>query len=73
MSPLQQAFRNNNASQCGFCIPGILMASTTFLNRRETPTKDEIVQGLSGNLYRCTGYESIVNAIAESAAATKES
>jgi len=72
LNPLQQAFHNNNASQCGFCIPGILMASVPFLNRSDTPTRDEIVQGLSGNLCRCTGYESIVNAIAEAAAATKE-
>lgn len=73
LNPLQQAFHNNNASQCGFCIPGILMASTPFMNRPDTPTRDEIIQGLSGNLCRCTGYESIVNAIAEAAAATKES
>jgi carbon-monoxide dehydrogenase small subunit len=73
LSPLQKAFRNHNASQCGFCIPGILMAAAPFLHRSEPATKEEIVQGLSGNLCRCTGYESIVGAIAEAAAATKES
>ncbi|WP_426245011.1 (2Fe-2S)-binding protein [Nocardioides sp. LHG3406-4] len=73
LSPLQQAFRANNASQCGFCIPGILMASVPFLNRPDDTDRDEIVRGLAGNLCRCTGYESIVDAIAEAAHATKES
>lgn len=72
LNPLQHAFRRNNASQCGFCIPGILMASVPFLNRPDATSRDEIVRGLAGNLCRCTGYESIVDAIAEAATATKE-
>ena len=73
LHPLQEAFRRNNASQCGFCIPGILMASVPLLDRAEEMSRDEIVRGLAGNLCRCTGYESIVNAIAEAATATKGS
>ena len=70
--PLQEAFRRNNASQCGFCIPGILMAAVPLVDRLEPPTRDEVIRGLAGNLCRCTGYESIVTAIIEAAAATKE-
>lgn len=71
--PLQNAFRNHNASQCGFCIPGILMAATALVSGPEPPTSDEIVSGLAGNLCRCTGYESIVAAIAEAAESTARS
>ncbi|MDQ6526508.1 (2Fe-2S)-binding protein [Nocardioides sp. LHD-245] len=72
LHPLQEAFRNNNASQCGFCIPGILMAATAFLDRAEPPSRAEVVDGLSGNLCRCTGYESIVSAIVEAHTLNRE-
>jgi len=66
LNPLQAAFRECHALQCGFCTPGILMASTDLLSRG-TPTRDEIVDMLSGHLCRCTGYEPIVEAIARTA------
>ena len=66
LTPLQQAFRRHHALQCGFCTPGILMAATDLLTRG-TPTRDEIVDMLSGHLCRCTGYAPIVDAIEEAA------
>lgn len=70
--PLQEAFRRNNASQCGYCIPGILMASVALVGGPEVPTHQEVVDGLNGNLCRCTGYESIVKAVQEAAATMKD-
>jgi aerobic-type carbon monoxide dehydrogenase small subunit (CoxS/CutS family) len=69
LTPLQEAFRRHHALQCGFCTPGILMATLDFLARRPTPTKDEIVDLLTGHICRCTGYGPIVDAIAEVAGA----
>ena len=68
LTALQEAFRRHHALQCGFCTPGILMAATDLLGRG-TPTRDEIVDMLSGHLCRCTGYASIVAAIEEVARA----
>ena len=65
--PLQEAFRANHALQCGFCTPGILLAASDLLDRGGPPTRDEIVDMLSGHLCRCTGYEPIVDAIAQAA------
>ena len=65
LHPLQEAFRRHHALQCGFCTSGILMAATDLLEREGTPTRDELVDMLSGHLCRCTGYEPIVDAIAE--------
>ncbi len=65
LHPLQAAFREHHALQCGFCTSGILMAAADLLERSETVTRDEIVDMLSGHLCRCTGYEPIVDAIAE--------
>ncbi len=67
LSPLQEAFRRNHALQCGFCTPGILMAATELLERG-TPTREQIVDLLSGHLCRCTGYAPIIAAIEEAAA-----
>jgi aerobic-type carbon monoxide dehydrogenase small subunit (CoxS/CutS family) len=63
LHPLQEAFRAHHALQCGFCTSGILMAAADLLERNETPTREEIVDMLSGHLCRCTGYEPIVDAI----------
>ena len=63
LSPLQQAFRDHHALQCGFCTPGMLMTAVDLLRKYPLATEDEIRQGLSGNLCRCTGYEHIVRAI----------
>jgi aerobic-type carbon monoxide dehydrogenase small subunit (CoxS/CutS family) len=64
LHPLQEAFREHHALQCGFCTAGILMSAADLLERDGTPTRDEIVDMLSGHLCRCTGYEPIVDAIA---------
>ena len=70
LHPLQEAFREHHALQCGFCTSGILMAAANLLERNGTPTRDEIVDMLSGHLCRCTGYEPIVDAIAHVADAS---
>src|SRR5215210_6391215 len=62
LSPLQQSFHDRGALQCGFCTPGILVAASDLLERG-TPTRDEVVDLLSGHICRCTGYEQIVEAI----------
>lgn len=64
LSPLQEAFRRHHALQCGFCTPGILIAAMDLLSRG-SPTREEIVDLLSGHLCRCTGYAPIVDAIEE--------
>ncbi len=66
---LQEAFRRHHALQCGFCTPGILMAADDLLSRESAPIRAEIVDLLSGQLCRCTGYTPIVDAIAEVAGA----
>jgi 2-furoyl-CoA dehydrogenase 2Fe-2S iron sulfur subunit len=65
LHPLQEAFREHHALQCGFCTSGILMAAADLLEQEGTPMRDEIVEMLSGHLCRCTGYEPIVDAIAQ--------
>jgi 2-furoyl-CoA dehydrogenase 2Fe-2S iron sulfur subunit len=65
LSPLQAAFHRHHALQCGFCTPGILMAADELLARPEPPTREQIVDLLSGHLCRCTGYRPIVDAVAE--------
>jgi aerobic-type carbon monoxide dehydrogenase small subunit (CoxS/CutS family) len=67
LHPLQEAFRAHHALQCGFCTSGILMSAAELLERDGTPTREEIVDMLAGHLCRCTGYEPIVDAIAEAA------
>ena len=61
--PLQQAFMDAGAIQCGFCTPGMIMAAKALLDRNPHPTREEIRQAMSGNLCRCTGYEKIEKAI----------
>ncbi len=65
LHPLQDAFRRHNASQCGYCIPGIIMASVELVERAEPLERAEVKRLLAGNLCRCTGYETIVDAIIE--------
>ncbi len=65
--PLQQAFVEHGAVQCGFCIPGMIMAAKSLLDHNPHPTEAEIRRGISGNLCRCTGYQKIVRAIAAAA------
>jgi aerobic carbon-monoxide dehydrogenase small subunit len=64
---LQQAFLDCGAAQCGICTPGMILAALHLLNKEPSPTVEEIRQGLSGNLCRCTGYMQIFEAVAEAA------
>ena len=68
LSPLQQAFVDHNAVQCGFCTPGMLMSAHALLQRNPSPTEVEIKEALVGNLCRCTGYVRIIDAIQAAAA-----
>jgi len=63
LHPLQKAFMEHFAAQCGYCTPGMLMAAKALLDRNPHPTRAEVVEGISGNICRCTGYEPIINAI----------
>ena len=67
LHPLQKAFMDNFAAQCGYCTPGMLMAARALLDRNSNPSRDEVVEAISGNICRCTGYEPIINAILEAA------
>lgn len=69
LTDLQNAFVNKGVPQCGFCIPGVLMAASALLAENPHPTEEEIRYGIAGNLCRCTGYTTMVAAIAETAAA----
>ena len=63
LHPLQRAFINHGAVQCGFCTPGILMSARAFLNQNPNPSENHVRQAISGNICRCTGYTKIVEAI----------
>jgi aerobic-type carbon monoxide dehydrogenase small subunit (CoxS/CutS family) len=63
LSPLQRSFLDHGSFQCGFCTPGMLMSSTALLTENPKPTKEEIKEGIDGNICRCTGYNSIIRAI----------
>ena len=63
LHPLQEAFREAHAVQCGFCTPGFLMTLIPFLKENPDPTEEEIREAISGNLCRCTGYQHIVDAV----------
>ena len=63
LHPLQEAFREAHALQCGFCTPGVLMTLVPFLEENPKPTDEEIREALAGNLCRCTGYQHIVEAV----------
>jgi carbon-monoxide dehydrogenase small subunit len=63
LHPVQQAFSETGAVQCGFCTPGLIVATADLLVRNATPSDDEIREALSGNLCRCTGYEKIFDAV----------
>ena len=63
LTPLQEVMVKNNAFQCGYCAPGGILSSTELLNKNPHPDKEEIKEALSGNLCRCTGYTSIIDAV----------
>ncbi|GAA0949991.1 (2Fe-2S)-binding protein [Actinocorallia libanotica] len=75
LSPVQCAFRDHHGLQCGFCTPGLVVTATAFLRDNPDPTDEEIRDGLSGNLCRCTGYQGILKAVraaADGAVAAEE-
>jgi aerobic carbon-monoxide dehydrogenase small subunit len=67
LSPIQQAFLDGFATQCGFCTPGMIMTAEALLAENPTPTRADVVRAISGNVCRCTGYESIILAILDAA------
>jgi aerobic-type carbon monoxide dehydrogenase small subunit (CoxS/CutS family) len=69
LHPLQQAFQEAHALQCGFCTPGFLMSLEAFLRRCPDPSEDEIIEALAGNLCRCTGYTAMIEAVQSAARA----
>jgi len=72
LHPVQQAFHDNHALQCGYCTPGMIMASVDLLKQNPAPSDDEIRHGLEGNLCRCTGYQNIVRAVRQAAEKSAE-
>lgn len=71
LAPLQQAFLDGFATQCGFCTPGMIMAAEALLAENPDPTREDVVRAISGNVCRCTGYESIILAILDAAKRSK--
>jgi len=69
LHPVQQAFHEAHALQCGYCTPGFVMASVSLLSENPSPTEEQIREGLEGNLCRCTGYHNIVKAVQAAARA----
>ncbi|MBM3957356.1 MAG: (2Fe-2S)-binding protein, partial [Gemmatimonadetes bacterium] len=67
LHPIQQAFIDRGAIQCGFCTPGMVMSAKALLDENPAPTELEIRQGMAGNLCRCTGYVKIIDAVQEAA------
>ena len=71
LHPIQEAFRAHHALQCGFCTPGMVMATVALLEKNPDPTDAQVRHGLEGNLCRCTGYQNIVDAVLASAKTMK--
>jgi len=72
LHPIQEAFVESGAIQCGFCTPGMIMVSKAFLDKNPNPTKEEAKMAISGNLCRCTGYFQIIDAIMKAAEKMRE-
>ncbi|MEO0819981.1 MAG: (2Fe-2S)-binding protein [Pseudomonadota bacterium] len=72
LDPLQDAFMEHFAAQCGYCTPGMLMAAKALLARQPSPTREQVIEAISGNICRCTGYEPIVAAILDAAARRRQ-
>lgn len=68
LDPIQQSIIDNSAFQCGYCTPGIIMSAKGLLARNPSPTRDEVIEAISGNLCRCTGYARVVDAVMQVAA-----
>ncbi|MGN6460807.1 MAG: (2Fe-2S)-binding protein [Pseudolabrys sp.] len=72
LHPMQQAFSEHHALQCGYCTPGMVMTALDIIKEVPAPTRDEVAHGLHGNLCRCTGYRNIIDAVLAGAKAMKE-
>ncbi len=72
LHPMQQAFHENHALQCGYCTPGMVLAAVSLLQEHPSPTEAEVREGLEGNLCRCTGYHNIVKAVQHAARVGRE-
>ncbi|MBZ9657793.1 (2Fe-2S)-binding protein [Mesorhizobium sp. ESP-6-4] len=72
LHPLQRAFLDAFATQCGFCTPGMIMAAKVLLDRTPNPSREDVVEALSGNICRCTGYEPIIQAVLLAARANSQ-
>lgn len=72
LHPLQRAFLDEFATQCGFCTPGMIMAAKVLLDHTPNPTREDVVEALSGNICRCTGYEPIIKAVLSAARANSQ-
>lgn len=72
LDPVQEAFLDNHAVQCGFCIPGMVMSAKALLDSNPNPSRDDIRYALAGNICRCTGYHQIVDAVEDAAARYRE-
>ncbi|WP_315776971.1 MULTISPECIES: (2Fe-2S)-binding protein [unclassified Bradyrhizobium] len=73
LHPLQRAFAEGFAAQCGYCTPGMLMAAKALLDKIPQPSREQVVEAISGNICRCTGYEPIINAVLAAAASLRAS
>jgi aerobic carbon-monoxide dehydrogenase small subunit len=71
LHPIQEAFLEGFATQCGFCTPGMIMATTALLATNPNPTREDAVRAISGNICRCTGYEAIIDAVLDAAQRVK--
>lgn len=67
LHPLQRVFMEDFAAQCGYCTPGMLQAARALLRKNPSPSRDEVIEAISGNICRCTGYEPIIDAILKAA------
>jgi len=72
LHPLQQAFVDHGAVQCGFCTPGMVLSGLAVLDAHPDPTEDDVREGISGNLCRCTGYQKIVEAVIDAAGRVRQ-
>ena len=72
LHPVQAAFIDEGAMQCGYCVPGMILTTVALLKRTANPTQDQIVEALNGNICRCCGYTSVLRAVERAAKSTKE-
>jgi len=72
LHPIHKAFIKEEGMQCGYCVPGMIMTTVAFLRRNFTPTRDQIVEALNGNICRCCGYGNLLKAVERAARSIKE-